>query len=78
MRLEKLQKYLAEKGWEYEYHEEDGLGSLDFAYRGVGYHVWEFCENEYGAESNVRNGGKQEEYTGDYEEKILQIVNGWE
>ena len=35
MRLEKLQKYLAEKGWEYEYNEEDGLGSLDFAYRGV-------------------------------------------
>lgn len=77
MRLKKLQDYFSEKGWHYQYTEENGLGSLDFEYRGVGYHVWEFYENEYGAESNVRNGGKQEDYYGDYEQKILQVIREW-
>ena len=39
------------------------------------YHVWEFSEN--GAESNVKIAGKMEDYTGNYEEKIIEIIEGW-
>lgn len=42
MRLEKIQGYLKEKQWKYEYSEEDGLGSIDFEHRGLSYHIWEF------------------------------------
>ena len=78
MRLEKMQSFLNEKQWPFSYTEEDGVGSIDFAYRGVGYHVWEFLDGEYGAESNVRSGGKQEDFTGDYEQKIIDVINSWE
>ena len=37
MRLEKIQAYLKEKQWNYEYTEEDGLGSIDFEHRGLSY-----------------------------------------
>ena len=43
MRLEKIQAYLKEKQWNYEYTEEDGLGSIDFEHRGLSYHIWEFA-----------------------------------
>ena len=78
MRLEKMQSFLNEKQWPFSYTEEDGVGSIDFEYRGVGYHVWEFLDGEYGAESNVRSGGKQEDFTGDYEQKILDVIYSWE
>ena len=77
MRLQRIQSYLKEKEWPFQYTEEDGLGSVDFEYRGIGYHVWEFQEDGYGAESNVREGGRQEEYRGDYEEEILRVMEGW-
>lgn len=76
MRLEKIQGYLRSKGWEYQYTEEDGCGSIDLGYRGVPYHIWEFPDGE-GAESNVKDGGRQEEFAGDYEEKILEIIKNW-
>ena len=53
MRLEKIQAYLKEKQWNYEYTEEDGLGSIDFEHRGLSYHIWEFEDGGYGAETNV-------------------------
>ena len=59
MRLEKLQSYIEEKGWKQEYTEEGGCGSLDFEHRGLSYHVWEFQEDGYGAESNVENVGRR-------------------
>ena len=43
------------------YNEEDGLGSIDFDYRGVPYHIWEFEDGERGVETNLRSGGRQEE-----------------
>lgn len=78
MRLKKIQEYLKEKNWKYTYTEEDGCGSLDFEYRGVGYHVWEFEDNGYGAESNVRSGGRTEEFNGDYEEDIIEVIRSWQ
>lgn len=75
MRLEMLQDYLRRKGWEYQYTEEFGCGSIDWEHRGLTYHVWEFSGD--GAESNVKIAGRMEEYSGDYEEQILEIVKGW-
>ena len=34
-RLERVRAYLEQKGWEYEYHEEDGCGSIDFSYMNI-------------------------------------------
>ncbi len=76
MRLKKLQEYLRSKGWKYQYTEEDGCGSVDFEYRGINYHVWEFPDGE-GAESNVKDGGRQEEFAEGYEEEILAIMKDW-
>lgn len=76
MRLEKIQGYLRAKGWEYRYTEEDGCGSIDFEYRGIAYHIWEFPDGE-GAESNVKDGGRQEEFSGDYEGEILTAIKNW-
>lgn len=77
-RLERVRAYLEQKGWEYEYHEEDGCGSIDFSYRGVPYHIWEFEEDgERGVEMNLRHGGRQEEVLGDYEAAVIEMMEGW-
>lgn len=55
-RLQNLRQFIEEKGWQYTYHEEDGCGSIDFDYRGVPYHIWEFEEDGWGVETNVRHG----------------------
>lgn len=79
MRLEKIKKYLTDRGLQYKYCEQEQLGSIDFEYRGVGYHIWEFWENgRYGAESNVKNGGKLEDYLEDYEQKLIDEMENWE
>lgn len=49
MRLQKLQSFLKEKDWKYEYAEENDCASIDFEHRGLTYHVWEFFEDSYGA-----------------------------
>ncbi len=77
MRLERIQAYIRQKGWKYSYAEEEGLGNLVFEARGLRYHVWEFFDGEYGAESNVRTTGRQEDYLGDYESDILEIIQQW-
>lgn len=77
MRLVKLQQVLKEKNFPFTYAEEDGCGSIDFEYRGVAYHVWEFHEEEWGAESNVKNMGRHEDMYGDYEKEIIALISGW-
>ena len=77
MRLTRIRKFLDQKGMKYTYTEIDGCGSLDFEYRGVGYHVWEFEDNGWGAETNVRNGGQSEDILGDYDTEIIQIIESW-
>ncbi|HIQ95413.1 MAG TPA: kinase [Candidatus Limivivens merdigallinarum] len=74
MRLKNIQNLLKERKIQYTYTEEDGLGSIDFEYRGVSYHIWEFEDGAAGAESNLRSGGRMEEFTGDYEEQLLEIL----
>ena len=60
MRLEKIQKVLKEKNFPYTYTEEDGCGSIDFEYRGVVYHVWEFQDqDQWGADFRTRISGER-------------------
>ncbi|HIT68186.1 MAG TPA: kinase [Candidatus Merdisoma merdipullorum] len=75
--LKRIRAYLEKRGWEYEYHEEDGCGSIDFSYRGVPYHIWEFEEGERGVETNLQHGGRQEEVLGDYETKLIEMIESW-
>ena len=78
MRLEKVQKVLKEKGFPFTYVEEDSCGSVNFEYRGVVYHVWEFCEDGiWGAETNIYEAGRSEDIEGDYEEKIAGEILSW-
>ncbi len=77
MRLEKIQRVLEEKGIVYTYAEEDGCGSIDFLFRGIPYHIWEFQDGEWGAESNVENSGKSRDVMGDYEEEISAVIRSW-
>ena len=77
MRLEQIQTLLKERQQPYSYVEEDGCGSIDFEYRGIAYHVWDFQDEAWGAETNVRNGGYSEDLYGDYEAQIIQIINEW-
>lgn len=77
MRLERVQQALKEKRIRYQYTEEDGCGSIDFLFRGIPYHVWEFQDEEWGAETNVENSGKSEDMAGDYEKRIADVILGW-
>ncbi len=49
MRLQKVQDALNKKNIKFEYTEEDGCGSLDFMFRGLKFHVWEYEDNGWGA-----------------------------
>ncbi len=75
--LEHVLAMLKERGWNYKECEEDGCKSIDFEYRGVAYHIWEFYDEEWGVETNVRHGGGMEELTGDYETELLEIMKDW-
>lgn len=77
MRLTKIREHLTHKGIAHRYFEEDGCGSIDFLYKGLSYHIWEFPEEEQGAESNVRSAGKMDVYGEDYEQEILEILQTW-
>ena len=77
MRLGKIRVWLDRKGIGHKYVEEDGCGSIDFLYKGLSYHIWEFPQEEQGAESNVRSAGKMDVYGSGYEEEILEILKTW-
>jgi hypothetical protein len=76
-RLSRVLALIRERGWKWKYSEEDGCGSIDFEYRGVPYHIWEFRDGEWGVETNLRHGGRQEEILGDYESEMLKIMKDW-
>lgn len=77
-KLGKIRAFLENKEIPYDYTEENECGSIDFQFRGVPYHVWEFPPEEPGCESNIRTGGRVEEFTGNYEEQILAILTDWD
>ena len=61
----------------YTYSEEDGCGSLDFLFRGLGFHVWEYHDGVWGAETNVFNVGRSQDLEDDYEAVIAQEILSW-
>ena len=77
MRLLQVRKALEDKKIQYSYSEEDGCGSLDFLFRGLAYHVWEYHDNEWGAETNVFAAGRSEDVSGDYEAVIAGEILSW-
>ena len=76
MRLEKIQDLLREKHISFDYTEEEGCGSIDFEYRGLSYHIWEYADGDSpcGVETNVANVGRARELEGNYEEQVLEIL----
>ena len=76
MRLQKVRSALDQKKIAYTYTEEDG-GSLDFLFRGLSFHVWEYCDEVWGAETNIFNAGKSQDIEDDYEEIIAKEILSW-
>ena len=77
MRLEKVQEALKTKNIHYEYTGENGCGSLDFMFRGLRFHVWEYEDRVWGAETNVFEAGRSQDIEGDYEEIISKEILSW-
>lgn len=80
MRLEEIRRALEEKQISFHYTEEDGCGSIDFHFRGIPYHIWEFYDDReelWGVETNVINAGRSEDLTGSYEKKIAEVISSW-
>ncbi len=76
-RMEKIRAFLGSRHMPYRYFEEDGCGSLQFDHRGLSYHIWEYPQEEPGAQSNVRTAGRTEDFGPDYENEILAILQSW-
>lgn len=76
MRLVKIQEFLKAKGIDFQYYEENSCGTIEFLHKGLAYHIWEYPDDE-GADSNVLSAGRMEAYTGNYEEKILDVLRSW-
>nr|WP_294678963.1 kinase [uncultured Blautia sp.] len=77
MRLQKVQEALNTKKIPFEYTEEDGCGSIDFMFRGLKFHVWEYEDRVWGAETNVFAAGRSEDVEGDYQEIISREILSW-
>ncbi len=77
MRLEIVQKALEKKNIRYQYTEEDGCGSLDFMFRGLSFHVWEYHDGVWGAETNIYEAGRSQDIEGDYENVIAEEILSW-
>ena len=70
MKLQMVQNALKQKNIKYEYTEEDDCGSLDFMFRGLRFHVWEYHDEVWGAETNIYEAGRSQDIEGDYEKEI--------
>ena len=77
MRLEKISAFLRQRNMPFTYHEEDDCGSIDFIHRGLSYYIWEYPAPERGAQSNIRTAGRGEDFEGDYEQTLLQLLQTW-
>ena len=74
MRLKAIQASLKSKNMPFEYWEDNDSGSIHFVHKGLSYHIWEYPAPERGAESNVRCAGRSEDFEGNYEAQILEIL----
>ena len=77
MRLKRVQKALKDKNIKYQYTEENGCVSIDFMFRGLRFHVWEYEDRVWGAETNVFEAGRSQDIEGDYEDRIAWEIESW-
>lgn len=78
MRLSKIQHALTVKKIQFQYTEEEGCGSLDFQFRGLRYHIWEFeDEGVRGVDTNVKCAGRSEDILGDYDTELSELILTW-
>lgn len=77
MKLQMVQNALKQKNIKYEYTEEDDYGSLDFMFRGLRFHVWEYHDEVWGAETNIYEAGRSQDIEGDYEKEIAAEILSW-
>jgi len=79
MRLVNIQDSLKKKNIIFTYTEEDGCGSLDFQFRGLRYHIWEFQDDDgtYGVDTNVKCAGRSEDILGNYDTEIADLILTW-
>lgn len=78
MRLLQIQDALKKKKITFTYTEEDECGSLDFMFRGLTFHVWEYHDDEiWGVETNVFAAGRSEDVEGDYEAILSREILSW-
>ncbi len=79
MRLEAIQEELKKRKIKVDYNEEDECASIDFVWRGLGYHIWEFIDDDgtRGCETNVFTTGKTVELMEGYENTILKELERW-
>lgn len=77
MRLQRVQDALKKKKITYNYTEVDGCGSIDFDFRGLRFHVWEYEDRFWGAETNVFEAGRSQDIEGDYEKIISDEILSW-
>lgn len=78
MRLERVRQALDAKKITYTYTEEDGCGSLDFLFRGLSFHIWEYQDGDtWGVETNIFAAGRSEDIEGDYEAVLEKEILSW-
>ena len=77
MRLNRVQDALKKKNIRYQYTEENGCGSIDFMFRGLRFHVWEYEDRVWGAETNVFEAGRSQDIEGNYELVISEEILSW-
>lgn len=77
MRLNRIQDALKKKNIKYQYTEENGCGSIDFMFRGLRFHVWEYEDRVWGAETNVFEAGRSQDIEGNYELVISEEILSW-
>ena len=77
MHLQRIQEALKKKRIVFTYTEEDGCGSIDFEFRGLRFHVWEYEDDCRGAETNVFEAGRSQDIEGDYEKIISEEILSW-
>ena len=72
MKLQMVQNALKQKNIKYEYTEEDDCGSLDFMFRGLRFHVWEYHDEVWGAETNIYEAAEARISRAITKKKLLQ------
>lgn len=77
MRLQQVQDALKKKKITFTYTEEDECGSIDFEFRGLRFHIWEYEDGCRGAETNVFEAGRSQDIEGDYEKVISEEILSW-